>query len=87
MKIHNDVLKAAGVEAVYDKIEEELTELLLSLKHWRQGKASVNDLLEEVADVLNMMPYFDLLHDSEAIAEIQVYKYNRLQDRLDKGEL
>jgi hypothetical protein len=29
MKIHNDVLKAAGVDAVYDKIEEELTELLL----------------------------------------------------------
>ena len=81
------ILQAAideyGIEQQLVKAVEELTELSLAIQHSFDGKSTLEEITEEIADVKIMLKQLEMILDcKEAVAEIKVQKLERLRKRI-----
>lgn len=54
-EIYQATLAKWGEEAQYDQAVEECAELIISLKHYRRGKADRQSVIDELADLTLML--------------------------------
>ena len=69
-------LKHFGIEDRAEKLIEEMAELMVELKHFKDNKTTVYNVIKEIADVhvlLNTVAfYFDTLHINQRIVDIEL---------------
>ena len=75
-----------GVGHQLNKAEEELTELLLALMHYRDSKDTLEHVCEEIADVGIMLLQLRLMLGSELMDKAEVSKYGRLKKLLEEKD-
>lgn len=63
--IYSKALKHFGRETQLNKVEEELTELLLAIKHYRLNKAKAKEVITEIADVKIVLNYIEMILQNE----------------------
>ena len=68
-----------GRDAQIVKASEELAELSVALHHWRDGKASDDAVIDELADVLIMVGQFCCWMGESKVAKALDAKMERLQ--------
>lgn len=78
----NAALATYGHAAQINKTIEECTELSLALQHYRDGKATVEEVVDELADVFIMVTQMRLLFDG--VDERVSFKLNRLTERMNE---
>ena len=80
--IYKKTLEFFGVDRQLQKCCEELSELQVAIHHWKDKKATQDDVASEIADVIIMCNQLKLML-SPGLVDIQVqYKLNRLKDRI-----
>jgi NTP pyrophosphatase (non-canonical NTP hydrolase) len=80
MEILKRALDTYGPSAQINKTIEECTELSLVLQHHRDGKATVEEVVDELADVFIMVTQMRLLFNG--VDERVSFKLNRLTERM-----
>ena len=89
-EISKEALEFWGYELQSTMAIEEMGELIKALcKYKRYGydKASQeirNNLLEEIADVHNMIDQLEMFFGAEEITQIRIEKLNRTKERIEK---
>lgn len=87
---HEEIYKKAiakyGVEAQCKMAIEEMAELLNAMMKFDRGRNTVDDIVEEIADVTIMMRQLSIVYGQKAV-DLQIsYKTQRLARRLKKEE-
>lgn len=78
-----DAIQTYGKQSQVDKAIEEMSELTKALLKERQGDGSVDDIIEEIADVFVMICQLCLIFEaSAAVDEFVDFKIDRLKRRL-----
>jgi len=83
-----------GVESQLNKVDEELNELIEALDNWRKDHHGIYDLIDEIADVENMLPQLKMilqdryedLYIGIMINERKEFKLNRLKQRIEDDQ-
>ena len=82
---HIEVLKEAikefGVQFQFDMMDEEATELSLVCKHYKRGRAGVDEIIDAIADMIVMIETFKLIYPCQKEIDKEV---NRKILRLKK---
>jgi NTP pyrophosphatase (non-canonical NTP hydrolase) len=86
MNIYERVLKIHGATHQKVKAIEELGELIVALAKELNGIGSHESVIEEIADVENMIAQLRILFNSKQIDDIRTHKLKRLESRLDNAE-
>lgn len=55
MSLYRQVIDLFGSDHQMDQAIEECAELVVAIRHYRRGRASLSDIAEEIADVEIMM--------------------------------
>lgn len=84
-EIYLKALSKWGVEPQCKMAIEEMAELTNALMKYDRGRNTVEDIIEEIADVIIMMRQMSLIFGEEAVSKQINYKLNRLSDRLNKN--
>jgi len=95
MKTERNTLQSAiytfGENFNIDMCIEEMAELMVMLNHYRRGKASIDDVLSELADVRIMtdtiLEVFDGENDYATYIKIKKQKIIRLLSRIENEEM
>lgn len=83
-KLYEEAISKYGHKAQFNSFTEELLELLLNLHHFKKGKVSVNDVLEEMVDVTIMIEQMRLLFDEENQWDLlETSKLEKLKNHLE----
>lgn len=69
-----------GAENQTRKAVEELTELSLALQHAHEGRANIDNICEEIADVEIMCAQLRTMYGNDTVEEWQRIKVKRLAD-------
>ena len=83
----SDAIEKWGAERQLNKVEEELTELLLAVIHYRDGKVGFLNVIDEIADVyivIEQLSQMITVGDSTIRNHI-ARKMDRLKERVLKG--
>ena len=83
-QIYANAIMAFGVEGQIDMLHEEVGELLSALNKYKRGRASVEEVVTEIADVQIMCGQMAFLFGPEAVAAEKERKLIRLQQRIDE---
>ena len=67
-----DIINSHSIEEKENKAEEECLELALAIKHYRQGKVSLQDVITEIADVLIMCEQLMMMHECRAAVDKEI---------------
>ena len=85
VKILHDAIQTYGKNSQVDKAIEEMSELTKALLKERQNNGSVDDIIEEIADVHIMLWQLLLIFEADwAVDDFIDYKIKRLEKRLKK---
>jgi phosphoribosyl-ATP pyrophosphohydrolase len=81
-----EALVTFGYRKQLDKVIEETIEFLLALKKFDDSKESLNNLIDEIADIKIVIASVDIIfiNYNRLINERIDYKINRLKDILNK---
>ena len=83
-EIYRKAIETYGVEAQTKMAIEEMAELTNALMKFARGRVTVEDIVEEVADVSVMMQQLAIIYGQNAV-QLQIdYKTQRLAKRLNK---
>lgn len=83
-KICEDAFNTFGSEAQFMMVVEECGELLNALAKYKRGRATEEELIEEVADVSIMMEELANHFNWNLYIEWREYKLLRLKKRIDE---
>jgi len=87
VKILHDAVQTYGKQSQVDKAIEEMSELTKALLKERHSNGSVDDIIEEIADVCIMLSQLCLIFEAGmAVDDFIDYKLKRLDRRLN-GEV
>jgi len=81
-KICKGAIERFGFRRQVEKAEEEMAELISALHHFKDGRATMDDVVTEIADVTIMMLQLAMIFGKEEVDDEVVYKLKRLEDRL-----
>ena len=85
-EIYRKAIETYGVEAQTKMAIEEMAELTNALMKFARGRNTVDDIIEEIADVTIMMRQLAIIYGQKAV-DLQIdYKTQRLARRLNKEE-
>lgn len=85
-EIYKKAIAQYGVEPQRKMAIEEMAELTNALMKFARGRVTVEDIVEEVADVSIMMQQLGIIYGQKAV-DLQIdYKTARLEKRLNKEE-
>ena len=84
-KMYDDLFAATlekwGKEAQYDQTIEECAELIAALKHFKRGKVSEDEIIDELADVILMSEQLTFMFGEARVSRAidkKLYKLRRL---------
>ena len=63
------VIALYGAENQMDQAIEECAELIVAIRHYRRGRASISAIAEEIADVEIMMTQLRLIFNADSMVE------------------
>lgn len=70
---YDDIFQATlekwGEEAQYDQAIEECAELIAALKHFKRGKVTQNQVVDELADVILMVKQLMFIFGEERVSQ------------------
>lgn len=76
------IIAKYGRRAQADKCCEEMAELATALYHFRDGKATMQDVITEIADVLFTATQMAIIFGEDAVTEELERKMDRMEERL-----
>lgn len=80
------ILKHFGEKSQMQKAQEECSELITTIYHYNDGKASRQDLIEEIADTCIMMEQLkELFNTKNEIDDAIQRKLERTLERIKEG--
>jgi len=82
MKQTKIILDHYGISRQIDKALEELAELTLTLHHYKDNKATADEVIDELADVLNMALQLKHWFGDDEVAKRFQYKIERQLERI-----
>lgn len=83
-EIYKQAIAQYGVEPQRKMAIEEMAELTNALMKFDRGRNTVDDIIEEIADVTIMMSQLAIIYGQKAV-QLQIdYKTQRLARRLNK---
>lgn len=88
-KIYQATIARWGVDAQYDQAIEECAELIAALKHFKRGKISEQEVIDELADATLMLGQLRWMfgHDQvEAAISKKLAKLNHLLAEADEDQ-
>jgi len=62
IEVLKEAVKKFGVSFQFDMMDEEATELALVCKHYKRGRAGVDEIIDAIADMIVMIETFKLIH-------------------------
>lgn len=80
-----DALRVYGIEAQLCMAQEECAELIVAVSHLRRGRADIDKVAEEIADVQLVLRQIEL-HIGGRVAEHRQMKLARLKVRLEETD-
>lgn len=80
IRITDEAILRFGAESQTHKAVEELTELSLALQHALDGRANIDNICEEIADVEIMCAQLRTMYGNDTVEEWQRIKVKRLAD-------
>ncbi len=83
-EIYKRAIQEKGVEHQRRIAIEEMAELTNALMKFDRGRTTVDDIIEEIADVTIMMQQLAIIYGKNAVALQIEYKTQRLKRRLDE---
>lgn len=83
-EIYQKAIAKYGVEAQRKMAIEEMAELTNALMKFDRGRNTVDDIVEEIADVSIMMAQLAIIYGQTAVALQIDYKTARLEGRINK---
>ena len=85
-EIYKKAIAQYGVEPQRKMAIEEMAELMNALMKFDRGRNTVDDIIEEIADVTIMMSQLAIIYGQKAV-QLQIdYKTQRLARRLNKED-
>ena len=85
-EIYKAAIAAYGVEPQRKMAIEEMAELINALMKFDRGRNTVDDIIDEIADVTIMMSQLAIIYGKDRV-QLQIdYKTQRLDKRLNKEE-
>ena len=81
-----EAIETWGAETQIDLALEELGELQTALARHRRGRADVEDVAEEIADVRIMARQLSVVYGEDRVDSHVERKMERLRERLDDAE-
>ena len=85
-EIYRKAIETYGVEPQTKMAIEEMAELTNALMKFARGRVTVDDIVEEIADVSVMIQQLSIIFGQKAV-QLQIdYKTQRLAKRLNKEE-
>jgi NTP pyrophosphatase (non-canonical NTP hydrolase) len=85
-KIYQATITRWGADAQYDQAIEECAELIAALKHFKRGKISRQEVIDELADVTLMLGQLRWMFGEELVASAINCKLEKLKQLLDDDE-
>jgi NTP pyrophosphatase (non-canonical NTP hydrolase) len=85
-KIYQATIARWGVEAQYDQAIEECAELIAALKHFKRGKVSRHEVIDELADATLMLGQLRWMFGEDLVESAISDKLEKLKQLLDKDE-
>ena len=82
-KIYQATIARWGVDAQYDQAIEECAELIAALKHFKRGKISREEVIDELADVTLMLGQLRWMFGEELVESAICDKLEKLKQLLD----
>ena len=83
-KICSDALERYGIVSQVGMMEEEMNELSIALHHFQRGRATVDEVITEIADVAIMVYQMALLFGKEGVDKEVERKLQRLEKKLSR---
>ena len=78
-----DVIEFFGADAQKVKALEELSELQVELVRDLNGSGNIDAIIEETADVMNMMEQICIIYDiGDLVEQMKAIKMNRVMERI-----
>jgi len=81
-KICKGAIERYGFRRQVEKAEEEMAELMSALHHFKDGRATMDDVVEEIADVAIMTLQLAMIFGKEEVEDEVAWKLKRLEERL-----
>ncbi len=85
-EIYEKTLEKWGEKAQYDQLIEECAELIATLKHYERGKANLENVVDELADVYLMVGQLAYMLGEDRLQQAVTRKIAKLQDLLETGD-
>lgn len=83
-EIYKEAIATYGVESQRKMAIEEMSELTNALMKFERGRNTVEDIVEEIADVIIMMNQLAIIYGQKSVNHQIEYKTQRLKRRLDE---
>jgi NTP pyrophosphatase (non-canonical NTP hydrolase) len=85
-KIYQATIARWGVDAQYDQAIEECAELIAALKHFKRGKVTRQEVIEELADATLMLGQLRWMFGEELVESAISDKLEKLKQLLDEDK-
>lgn len=82
-----EAVETWGIDAQVNMAEEEAAEFIVASKHHRRGKADIEDVIDELADLRIMYEQLSLYVGSDDVEGRVQEKMDRLRERLADEQL
>ncbi len=84
--LYRNTIEKWGEEAQFDQMIEECAELITALKHFKRGKITTQEVIDELADVTLMVGQLSWMLGTEQVDAAVVKKLEKLQKLLQQQE-
>lgn len=71
-----------GLEYHFNKVKEECAELIVAISHFQDGKCTLEELIDEVADVFIISNQAARQIGEESVQDRVDFKVNRVDERI-----
>lgn len=82
----SEAVETWGIDAQVDMAEEEAAEFIVASKHYARGKADLDEVIDELADLRIMSEQLTEFVGRERVEEHVETKMDRLRERLAEAE-
>jgi len=83
MDIYKKIVEHFGYKPQMGKAEEKLAELIVALKHYKDGKVMEQDVCSEIADVEIMCAQLRIMFNFERIDDYKTAKLLKLKNKIN----
>ena len=81
-----DAVEIWGAQAQANVAIEEMAELTVALEHFRRGRATMDEVRTEIADVMITAAQLALIFGEDEVSEEVNAKLDRLKGRIEKAK-